>query len=66
MILIDDDNSPDVHDDIFLEDVRSIRIERMDTGQVWMGIYREDGRRYVVDFHTPRNGRLLWRVEEDW
>ena len=66
MILIEDDNSPDAKDDISLTGIVEVHIERMDTGHVWMGAYRSDGKRYVVDIFTPRNGRLCWRVEEDW
>lgn len=65
-ILIDDDNSPEAVDDIYLSDIESVHIERMATGCVWMGLYRKDGRRYVVNFYTPRNGKLCWRAEEDW
>lgn len=65
-LLIDDNNDPNVPDDLYLKDVTAVHVERMDTGHIWMAIYREDGERYVVDFYTPRNGKLCWRAEEDW
>ena len=65
-LLIDDDGSPDVQDDIYFEHVTAVHIERMATGYVWMAVYRAGGKRYVVDFFTPRNGKLCWRAEEDW
>jgi len=60
---LDDDGTPD---DVVFEDVELVHIERMDTGFVWMGIYKRDGREYTCCFSTPRNGRLLWSLEEDW
>jgi len=59
---MDDDGAPD---DVVFLDVKFLHIERMDDGHIWMGVNKADGRSYVCDFYTPRNGRLLWRVEED-
>lgn len=52
-------------DDVSFRDVGLVHIERMDTGHVWMAVYHRDGSRWVSNFITPRNGRLLWSVEED-
>ena len=34
------------------------RLERMDTGHVWLALYRANGDREVFNISTPRNGRL--------
>jgi hypothetical protein len=60
-----DDGIPgDDPDDVEFENV-DIHIERMDTGHIWMGIYRKDGTSVRCGFYTPRNGRLLWSMEDD-
>jgi hypothetical protein len=59
---LDDDGTPD---DVVFDNVKSVHIERMDTGFIWMGVYLKNGTAYRCQFSTPRNGRLLWSVEAD-
>jgi hypothetical protein len=59
---VDDDGTPD---DVVFTDIRSVHIERMDTGHIWMLVSKRDGTSWRCDFSTPRNGRLLWLLEED-
>lgn len=52
-------------DDVSFKGV-DLHMERMDDGHIWLGVYRPDGRRYVVNLYTRRNALILWRIERDW
>jgi hypothetical protein len=58
----DDDGQPD---DVFLENVATLHIERMSRDRIWLYITKEDGTCYRCEFYTPRSGRVLWLLEED-
>ncbi len=66
-MIVDDRLREDDADDWSISGgILSVHVERMDAGRVWMAIYLVDGSRYVVHVETPRNGKVFWRVEEDW
>jgi len=59
------DEENKVLDEVLVEEVKTVFIERMDDGCIWMALYPKEGDRLVVRLYTKRNGMIMGTAEHD-